>query len=68
MRKRHDINVLFYREGEQWVAQALTVDVATSGDSLDEARAAIQEALELYFEDTDETAPMENVRLETVVV
>jgi predicted RNase H-like HicB family nuclease len=43
--------VAFYREGEQWVAQALNVEVSTFGSSLDEAKAAIQEALELYFDD-----------------
>ena len=34
-----------------WVAQALNVDVSPFGDTLEEARSAIQEALELYFED-----------------
>lgn len=47
----HDIEVVIYREGEQWVAQALNVDVSSFGDTPDEARAALREALELYFED-----------------
>ncbi len=44
-------DVVFYREGCHWVAQALNVDVSSFGDTVDEARAAIREALELYFED-----------------
>ncbi|HEX6818494.1 MAG TPA: hypothetical protein VF120_08980 [Ktedonobacterales bacterium] len=48
----HNIDVVIYREGNQWVAQALNVDVSSFGDTPEEARTAIQEALELYFEDT----------------
>ena len=44
------IDVAFYREGNQWVAQALDVEVSTFADTLEEARAAMQEALELYFD------------------
>lgn len=34
-----------------FVAQCLEVDVASQGDSLEEALANLREALELYFED-----------------
>ena len=44
------IEEVLYREGRRWVAQALNVDISSFGDSLDEARAAVREALELYFE------------------
>jgi predicted RNase H-like HicB family nuclease len=47
----HGIDVVIYREGDQWVAQALNVDISSFGDSAEDARAAITEALELYFED-----------------
>jgi predicted RNase H-like HicB family nuclease len=64
------IEVVFYREGEKWLAQALNVEVATFGDSLDEARAAIKEALELYFEDEADAEVLEvsDARLEEVLV
>jgi predicted RNase H-like HicB family nuclease len=45
------IEVVIYREDDQWVAQALNVEVSSFGSTLEEACAAIQEALELYFED-----------------
>jgi predicted RNase H-like HicB family nuclease len=53
------IEVVIYQEDDQWVAQALNVDVSSFGDTVEEARAAIQEALELYFEDAPsrETSP-----------
>ena len=44
------IEVVLYREGVVWVAQAQNVEVSSFGDTQKEARAAIQEALELYFE------------------
>ena len=45
------IEVVLYREGAVWVAQALNVDISSFGDTREEARSAIQEALELNFED-----------------
>ena len=38
------------REGEWYVAQALDVDVASQGESVDDALANLREALELHFE------------------
>lgn len=47
-----------WQEGECYVAQALEVDVASYGDSADEALDGLREALELYFEPpTPEFAP-----------
>ena len=39
-----------YREGEWYVAQAVEIDVASQGHSVDEALANLREALELHFE------------------
>ena len=66
----HTIEVVFYRDGKAWVAQALNVDVSSFGDTREEARAAIKEALELYFEDAaqDETIQVADVEVETVSV
>lgn len=48
------IEIVMYRDGRHWVAQALNVDVSSFGDTPEEARAAIREALELYLEDAPE--------------
>jgi len=48
------ISVALYKEGKYWVAQAVDVDVSSFEETIDEARAAIREALELYFEDDGE--------------
>ena len=39
-----------WREGEWYIAQCLEVDVASQGETEDEALANLREALELYFE------------------
>ena len=38
------------REGDWFVAQALDVDVASQGETVDQALANLREALTLYFE------------------
>ena len=53
------IEVVLYRDKTAWVAQALNVDVSSFGDTREEARAAIQEALELYFEDAPDAEVIE---------
>jgi predicted RNase H-like HicB family nuclease len=55
------IEIVIYREDDAWVAQALNVDVSSFADSPEEARAAILEALELYFEDAPDVEVREVV-------
>ena len=65
-----EIQVVFYREGQHWVAKALDVGVSSFGDSLENARSAVREALELYFEDGPDDGQIEvrDARVETVAV
>ena len=44
------ITASVYSEGQWYVAQALDVDVASQGESEDEALANLAEALRLHFE------------------
>lgn len=41
------------KDGEWYVARCLEVEVASQGETVDEALANLREALELYFEDDD---------------
>lgn len=50
MRKLELKNVV-WKEGKYYVAQCLNVDVSSFGKTKKEALAALDEALELYFED-----------------
>jgi predicted RNase H-like HicB family nuclease len=65
-----EIPVVLYREGDDWVAQALSVEVSSFGRTADEALAMIREALELYFEGEDQVDMREvkDPRLASVVV
>jgi predicted RNase H-like HicB family nuclease len=42
--------VSFSREGKLFIARCPSLGVTTQGETLDEARANIQEAIELYIE------------------
>lgn len=68
MKAQRDVPVVFYQDEGKWLAQSLGVDVATFADTLDEAKAAIKEALELYFEDDPEMHAVRDVVVEMVVV
>lgn len=45
-----DFAASVWQEGERYVAQALEVDVASQGESEEEALENLREALELHFE------------------
>jgi predicted RNase H-like HicB family nuclease len=46
-----------WREGDWYVAQCLEVDVASQGETEDEALTNLKEALELHFEPPQATRP-----------
>lgn len=46
-----------WREGSWWVSQCLEVDVASQGETEEEALANLKEALELHFEEPRATRP-----------
>jgi predicted RNase H-like HicB family nuclease len=48
------------RDGEWYVARCLEVEVASQGETVDEALANLREALELYFEDDEVPASFEH--------
>jgi predicted RNase H-like HicB family nuclease len=48
------LRYIVYSQDGAFVAQCLDVDVASEGDTEEEAVANLKEALELYFEDHDE--------------
>ncbi|MEJ2744442.1 MAG: type II toxin-antitoxin system HicB family antitoxin [bacterium] len=44
------LTAIIEREGDGYVALCPEVDVASQGDTVDEARKNLQEALDLFFE------------------
>ena len=55
------------REGEWYVAQALDVDVASQGETSEEALENLQEAFELHFESPVPTVVPQIRRIEVEV-
>jgi predicted RNase H-like HicB family nuclease len=56
-----------WREGDWYVSQCLEVDVASQGESEQEALADLKEALELHFEAPQPTGPPKVVTIEVEV-
>jgi predicted RNase H-like HicB family nuclease len=48
--KRLHYTAIITREGEWYIARCIELSVTTQGRTLDEARANLQEAVELYLE------------------
>ena len=48
--KPRQLTALIEREGDGYVALCPEVDVASQGDTIEEARRNLQEAVELFFE------------------
>ena len=67
MPARRVITASVSREGEWYVAQALDTDVASQGESVEDALANLREALELHFESPVPTAVPELRRIEVDV-
>jgi predicted RNase H-like HicB family nuclease len=55
---RHVLTAIIEREDDGYVALCPQLDIASQGTTVDEARANLQEALELFFE----SAPEDEVR------
>lgn len=49
--KLNTLEAIVWREGDDFVAQCLNVDVSSFGPSKQEALASLKEAVQLYFED-----------------
>jgi predicted RNase H-like HicB family nuclease len=56
-----DYSVQIWREGEQFIAYAMPLDVASSGASIDEARNALKEAVRLFIDTAREQGTLAEV-------
>lgn len=64
--RKIDLKNVVWKEGKYYVAQCLNVEVSSFGKTKKEALAALDEALELYFEDNKKPRIMKIERLELV--
>ena len=61
---------IVWKEGDHYVARCLNVEVSSFGDSRKEALKNLDEALELYFEDTKvpEIPKISYLKVETLLL
>jgi predicted RNase H-like HicB family nuclease len=55
MTKQLQLTAVIEREGDGYVSLCPELDVASQGDTIEEARANLVEALELFFEAADQS-------------
>ena len=53
MKRTHHVTAIVEREGDGYVALCPELDSASQGDTVEEARRNLTEALELFFESAD---------------
>lgn len=58
---RIDYTVQIWKEGSQFVAQAMPIDVVSSGSTPDQARAALDEAVRLFLSTAQEMGTLREV-------
>ena len=61
MSERTVFRAEFFREGDQYVGLAPELDVSSFGSTLEEARSALQEAVEAFLQECQEMGTLEAV-------
>ncbi len=67
MKQTRQLTAIIEREGDGYVALCPELDVASQGDTIEEARRNLTEALELFFETADPSEIRERLREEVYV-
>jgi len=67
MAETRDLTALIEREGDGYVSLCPELDIASQGDSVEEARRNLEEALQLFFETASHTEIEERLHSEVYV-
>jgi predicted RNase H-like HicB family nuclease len=67
MKQTHHLTALIEREGDGFVALCPELDIASQGDSVEEARANLREAVELFVESAEPSELVARFRPEIYV-
>lgn len=62
-----ELTAIIEREGDGYVSLCPELDIASQGDTIEEARANLIEALELFFEDASDQEIKERLHEEVLV-
>jgi hypothetical protein len=58
------LTVIFYREGNKFIAYSPALNLSTCGDSQDQAKRRFEEILGIFLEEVDKMGTLEDVLLE----
>jgi predicted RNase H-like HicB family nuclease len=67
MTQRRQLTALIEREGNGYVSLCPELDIASQGDSVEQAKASLVEAIELFFESADSAEAAARVHEEVFV-
>ena len=67
MKRMQQLTAIIEREGDGYVAFCPELDIASQGDTVEEARHNLIEALELFFESADPSKVQHRLRDEVFV-
>lgn len=67
MNQSHSLTGIIEREGDGYVALCPELDIASQGDTVEEARRNLVEALELFFECADPSEVEDRLRNEVFI-
>jgi predicted RNase H-like HicB family nuclease len=67
MKKRQQFTAIIEREGDGYVSLCPELDIASQGNTIEEARKNLTEALELFFEHASESEIKERLHDEVFV-
>ncbi len=67
MRQVHRLTCLIEREGDGYVSLCPELDIASQGESVEEARQNLTEAIELFLETADPSEVQDRMRTEVYV-
>jgi predicted RNase H-like HicB family nuclease len=67
MKTKRELTAIIEREGNGYVSLCPEVDIASQGDTIEEARANLIEALELFFETASPSEVRERLHDEVLI-
>ncbi len=67
MQAKHQVTAVIEREGDGYVALSPELDIASQGETIQEARENLLEALTLFFETASEEEVAERLRTEVYI-
>jgi predicted RNase H-like HicB family nuclease len=67
VKRTHHVTAIIEREGDGYVALCPELDIASQGDTVEEARRNLTEALELFFESADPSEVQDRLHDEVFV-